>query len=314
MEIPIYLFTGFLESGKTKFIQDTLEDPRFASGEKTLIVVCEEGEEEYNPLKFSEKNAVLEYVDSEKILTPQKFAAWEMKYAPKRVIIEYNGMWQIDTLVKALPQNWLIYQEISFADSRTFESYNANMRSLVVDKLTACELVIFNRWNPTIPQEILHKIVRGISRSADIIYEDEQGNVQYDKIEDPLPFDINAPIIEIADRDYAIWFRDFAEETEKYIGKTVKFKGIVGTQGGLPKDSFIIGRHVMTCCVDDIAFKGLVCTNAASHGLDNRQWITLTAKISFGKHKAYGGKEGPLLSMIKKEPATVPEQEVATFY
>lgn len=314
MEIPIYLFTGFLESGKTKFIQETLEDPRFASGEKTLLIVCEEGEEEYSPEKFSEKNIAIVTVEEESVLTPQKFAAWEMKYAPRRVLIEYNGMWQINNLVASLPDNWIIYQEISFADSRTFENYNANMRSLVVDKLNACELVVFNRWNPDISQETLHKIVRGISRQADIIYEDIRGNVQYDKIEDPLPFDINAPIIKIEDRDYAIWFRDFAEEIDKYVGKTVTFKGIVGTQGGLPDDSFIIGRHVMTCCVDDIAFKGLVCTGAVSHGLKNRDWITLTAKISLGKHKAYGGKEGPVLNFIKKEPASVPEQEVATFY
>ena len=314
MEVPIYLFTGFLESGKTKFIQDTLEDERFASGEKTLLIVCEEGEEEYNLEKSAEKNLVIINVEEESTLTPQKFAAWEMKYAPQRVLIEYNGMWQIDSLVKALPENWLIYQEITFADSRTYENYNANMRSLVVDKLTSCELVIFNRWSPEIPQENLHKIVRGISRQADIIYEDKLGNVQYDKIEDPLPFDIDADVIEIADRDFAVWFRDFAEETDKYIGKTVKFKGIVGVQGGMPEDSFIIGRHVMTCCVDDIAFKGFVCTGAKKHGLNNRDWITLTAKISVGKHKAYGNKEGPLLNFIEKENATVPEQEVATFY
>lgn len=314
MEIPIYLFTGFLESGKTKFIQDTLEDPRFASGEKTLLIVCEEGEEEYNPEKFAEKNIAIVTLDEESQLTPQKLAAFEMKYAPERVLVEYNGMWQIKTLVAAMPDNWLIYQEISFADSRTFENFNANMRSLVVDKLNACELVIFNRWSPEIPQENLHKIVRGISRQSDIIYEDKLGNVQYDKIEDPLPFDINASVIQIEDRDFALWFRDFAEETDKYIGKTVKFKGIVGTRGGMPDDSFIIGRHVMTCCVDDIAFKGLVCTGAKNHGLKNREWITLTAKIAIGKHKAYGGKEGPILQFIETAPATVPEQEVATFY
>lgn len=48
-EIPVYLFVGFLESGKTKFIQETFEDPNFDSGDKTLLLICEEGEEEYNP-------------------------------------------------------------------------------------------------------------------------------------------------------------------------------------------------------------------------------------------------------------------------
>lgn len=161
MEIPVYLFTGFLESGKTKFIQETLEDSRFNSGEKTLIIQCEEGEIELNPSAFAEKNVAVITVDSENILTPQKFAAWEMKYAPKRVIIEYNGMWQLSSLMNALPENWLIYQEITFADATTFETFNANMRSLVVDKLNSCELIVFNRWSEKVNTEALHKIVRG---------------------------------------------------------------------------------------------------------------------------------------------------------
>ncbi|MDP4118872.1 MAG: GTP-binding protein [Bacillota bacterium] len=313
MEIPVYLFTGFLESGKTKFIQETLEDPRFKTGEKTLLIMCEEGETQYDPSCFSEKNVVMETIDDESEVTPQKLAAFEMKYNPSRVLIEYNGMWMLDGLVQAMPEDWLIYQEITFADARTYNTYNANMRSLVVDKLNGCELVVFNRWSPDIKQDDLHKIVRGISRRTDIIYEDIKGNVQYDEIQDPLPFDINAPVIEIADRDYAIWYRDFSEDMQKYVGKTVKFKGLAGTKGGIPSNSFVVGRHVMTCCVDDVAFKGLVCVCDKPHNLKNRTWITVTAKISMGEHVAYKGK-GPILNFISMEPAEKPDQEVATFY
>ena len=314
MDIPVYLFTGFLESGKTKFIQETLEDERFKTGEKTLVIICEEGEEEYNSERFAEKNVAFVNVESSDILTPQKFAAWEMKYKPQRVLIEYNGMWLLKSLFEALPDNWLIYQEITFADSRNYEFYNANMRNLVVDKLNSCELVVFNRWNPDINQETLHKIVRGISRRTDIIYEDKNGNVMYDEMEDPLPFDINAPIIEIADRDFAIWFRDFAEESEKYQGKTVKFKGIVGINKNIPPNSFIIGRHVMTCCVEDISFKGIVCVAKEKPDLASRDWIILTAKITEGTHAAYNGKKGPILKCVSMEKSEAPEQEVATFY
>ena len=45
-EMPVYLFTGFLESGKTTFIKETLGDPRFNNGQRTLILLCEEGETE----------------------------------------------------------------------------------------------------------------------------------------------------------------------------------------------------------------------------------------------------------------------------
>ena len=170
MEVPIYLFTGFLESGKTKFIQDTLEDERFASGEKTLLIVCEEGEEEYNPEKSAEKNLVILNVDEEGVLTPQKFAAWDMKYAPRRVLVEYNGMWTLDKFYNALPENFLVYQEIFIADSTTVLSYNANMRQLVVDKLTSSEMVVFNRTGSDTDRMSLHKLVRGVSRKANICY------------------------------------------------------------------------------------------------------------------------------------------------
>ena len=47
-QVPVYLFTGFLESGKTKFAQQTLEDASFNNGDRILLLVCEEGVEEYS--------------------------------------------------------------------------------------------------------------------------------------------------------------------------------------------------------------------------------------------------------------------------
>ena len=70
-EIPVYLFVGFLESGKTKFIQETMEDPQFDSGDKTLLLVCEEGEEEYAPEKFGFPGVTVEYITDKEQLNPQ---------------------------------------------------------------------------------------------------------------------------------------------------------------------------------------------------------------------------------------------------
>ena len=128
-----------------------------------------------------------------------------------------------------------------FADAKTFFTYNQNMRSLMVDKLMSCEMIVLNRTPDNIDKEEVHKIVRGISRRATITYDYPDGHVEYDDIEDPLPFDINAPVIEIADEDYAVWYRDMSEETEKYDGKVVKFKGIVARDLKLGKDALIIG-------------------------------------------------------------------------
>lgn len=313
MDIPVYLFTGFLDSGKTKFIDETLADPRFESKEPTLLLLCEEGEEEYDLSKNSGGKIVIETIDEEEALTAELLDMLQKKSGATRIIVEYNGMWQLTSFYNAMPQSWIIYQEFMLFDATTAVTYNANMRNLVVDKLNDAELVIFNRFNNNIDKMALHKIVRGISRRADIAYEYEDGSVAYDDIEDPLPFDINTDVIEIKDRDFAIWYRDMTEELPKYDGKTVKFKGIVAKNTDMPKGSFVVGRHIMTCCAEDITYSGLVCDWSGAETLNQRDWIVITAKIQLKKHKMYG-KKGPVLTVQEVVRTSAPEQELATFY
>lgn len=313
VDIPVYLFTGFLEAGKTSFIQETLEDSRFHTGERTLLLLCEEGETDYNPSRFAGPNVFIETLEDPEELTEETLLQWQKAYKIKRVIVEYNGMWPLQALIDALPRDWLIYQEMMFADANTILGYNANMRSLVVDKLRSCELVVFNRVGPALDTMALHKLVRGVSRRADIAYEHPDGSVQYDDIEDPLPFDVNAPVIEIADRDYALWYRDLSENMPQYQGKTVKFRGLVAEGENTPKNAFVIGRHIMTCCVEDITYGGLVCLSSAGPLPKEQSWVTLTASISIEYSSAYKRK-GPVLTALSIEPAEPPEEMVATFY
>lgn len=315
-EIPVYLFTGFLEAGKTKSIQETLADIRFNQGEPTLVLMCEDGEEEYDLSAFPRggKNIFIEEIEDAEDLNSKYLTSLEKKYKIERVMIEYNGMWTLDKLYNAIPKNWMIYQELFFADSSTFEVYNANMRSLVVDKLTNAELIVLNRADSNPNKDAIHKIVRGVSRRINIAYEYADGNLEYDNEEDPLPFDVDAPVIEIADRDYALWFRDFAEDIKKYNGKTVKFKGICGINKKMESGTVICGRHVMTCCIDDIEFKGLVCMDMPqSLKLKNKDWAIITAKIALEHHPLYN-KIGPVLHIIDAEKSQVPDQEIATFF
>ncbi len=312
-QIPVYIFTGFLEAGKTKAIQETMEDKRFHDGERTLLLLCEEGVEEFDTSRFSGGNVYTEIVEDEKDLSPELLLSFEKKYNIERVIVEYNGMWMLSSLADSLPPKWFIYQEIMFADAVTFASYNANMRSLVVDKLTNTEMIVLNRSTDATDKDEIHKIVRGINRRCAIAYEQFDGTMQYDEQEDPLPFDIDADIIEIQDRDYALWYRDMAEEMKKYIGKTVKFKGIVAVSDKFPDGEVVCGRHVMTCCVDDIEFKGMITRLPKGVKLKNRDWIIITAKFTKEFHKLYRGK-GPILTVTDMALSSAPEQEVATFY
>ena len=312
-DIPVYLFTGFLDAGKTKFIQETLEDERFNNGENTLLLICEEGEEEYDPSTFSGPNVFIELIDDQSELTPTNLERLQRKHAAERVVIEYNGMWMLDDLYQNMPDSWMVYQEFMFADSQTFLMYDANMRGLVVDKLKSCEMVVLNRADDSIDKLQIHKIIRAVTRRANIAYEEITGEVYYDDTPEELPFDIEAPVIEVKPEDFAIWYQDISEEPDKYKNKTVKIGGFTMLRDKLPAGSFIFGRQLMTCCVDDITFAGMLCTGYDPKQLEDNQWIELTARIAIKHNKVYN-KKGPVLGVLSVEPGTPPQQEVATFY
>ncbi len=313
IEIPVYLFTGFLESGKTSFIVETMKDPNFNDGKrKYLVITCEEGEVEYYPDELG-GNVSFASFDEEQKITPDRLNAMQKRAGADIVVVEYNGMWMLDSFYNSLPQNWTVYQEIFISDSTTALMYNANMRQLTVDKLTSCEMAVFNRTTDTTDKMALHKLVRGVSRKANICYEDTSGEIEFDQFEDPLPYDINSDVIEIKDEDFAIFYRDMTEDFAKYNGKTLRFKGIVAIDRALPNGSFAIGRHIMTCCADDIAYRGVVAKGMGALKLQTRDWVTVEGKINEEFSKLYGGR-GPVLTVSKIERAEKPDQEVATFY
>lgn len=312
MDIPIYLFTGFLEAGKTSFIKETMNDENFNDKKrKYLIIQCEEGEEELLPEDFGDNVSVCRF-EREDDIVAERLIARQKRAKADVIIIEYNGMWTLDKLYNALPDNFLVYQEILVADSTTIGAYNANMRQLVVDKLTSCEMAVFNRVTESTDKMALHKLVRGVSRKANICYESVDGEIEFDDIQDPLPFDINAPVINIEDDDFAIFYRDMTEEFPKYNGKTVRFKGIVATDSKLPRSSFAIGRHIMTCCEADIAYRGVVANGMGQLKLKTRDWVIVEGTLSEAYSDLYQG-EGPVLTVKKIERAEKPKVEVATF-
>ncbi len=312
-DIPVYSFTGFLDSGKTKFIQETLEDERFNAGERTLLLIFEEGEEEYDFSTYPGKNVWLEVLDQQTVTTRQ-LAALQKKYRAERIVMELNGMQQVGDLYMRFPEDWVVAQEVMFADSTTFMAYNNNMRNLVMDKLVGAQMVVFNRLAPGTDIMPFHKIARAASRRIDILYDYTDGSTQFDDIEDPLPFDINSDVICVGDSDFALWYRDVTEEPRKYEGKTVCFKAQVAMLRRQKEGMFAPGRFVMTCCVDDIEFCGIPCRYEKSKSLDSRSWVIVTAKISAEKHPLYKGETGPVLTALRVEVgAEAADPDVCTF-
>ena len=312
-QIPVYSFTGFLDSGKTKFIQETLEDTRFNDGERTLLLIFEEGEEEYDFSTYPAKNVWMEVLDQQTVTTKQ-LAQLQKKYKAERIVMELNGMQQVGDLYMRFPEDWVVAQEVMFADSTTFMAFNNNMRNLVMDKLVGAQMVVFNRLTPGQDTMPFHKIARAASRRIDILYDYTDGTTQFDDIEDPLPFDINSDIICINDEDYALWYRDVTEEPKKYDGKTVCFKAQVAMLRRQKDGIFAPGRFVMTCCVDDIEFCGIPCRYEKARTLESRSWVMVTAKISAEKHPLYKGDIGPVLTALRVETGAEPaDPDVCTF-
>lgn len=311
-QIPVYVFTGFLDSGKTKFIQETLEDPRFNAGERTLLLVFEEGEEEYDFSTYPHQNVFLEVLDQETVTT-KELQMLAKKHKAQRVVAELNGMQLVGDLYSRFPDGWVVAQEVMFADTTTFMAYNANMRNLVMDKLVGGQMVVFNRLEPGADTMPFHKLARAANRRIDILYDYTDGSTAFDDIQDPLPFDINADVIKVEDDDYALWYRDVTEEPQKYDGKTVCFKAQVAKLRREKKAMFAPGRFVMTCCEDDIQFCGVPCNFIGSEMLEPRSWVEVTASIHAEMHYLYNGELGPVLTAISVKGAEPAARDVVTF-
>lgn len=310
-EIPVYLFTGFMDSGKTSLIQETLFENNFGSGESGLIIMCEDGEKEFDEEKLKSINFQVVSIDSEEEFTEDKLMEINNEYHPKQVFIEYNGTWEIGKLMDAkLPDKWVIVQSLATVDSTTFEMYMANMRAMMQDQLFMADVVIFNRTDDTTDRGKLRRMVKTFNRKAQMVYERTDGTI--DERPEELPFDINQPVIELSDADYAIWYMDAMDNYKKYDRKIVKYRALVYNPDKLKKGVMVPGRFAMTCCVDDITFLGFKCKYDKEKEIPHKSWIDIEAEVRVEFSREYKGK-GPVLYPIKITPAEKPEDELVYF-
>lgn len=311
-EIPVFIFMGFLESGKTKFCEETLVERDFTEGEPSLLIVTEEGIEEYNEEELKKRNISVVYLEEDDINT-EKLLDLQDEYEPENVFIEYNGMWQLDKLFSIrVPKGWTIVQVITLIDASTFTVYNNNMKSLMAEHIQNGDMVVFNRCTDDSDINTMRMAVKTINRRAQIIFENVNGQASIDQGELEIPYDMDADIIEIEDDDYGIFYIDASDNPEKYEGKVVKFKGQVYLPLQYKGKSFVPGRFAMTCCAEDITFLGFKCNSMETPNLKDREWVMVTAKIKKEFYKEFDG-DGPVLYAQKIEKAAKPEEEVVYF-
>ena len=300
--IPVYFINGFLESGKTEFINFTIEEDYFKIDELTLIIACEEGEKEYEPEALEGGNAVLELLDGESAFTLKNLSALAAKHNPERIIIEYNGMWNPKDIL--LPQDWAMEEQITLIDATTFAMYYANMKSRIAEMVRNADVVVFNRCDNIALDELqsFRRSVRAINSFADIVFENAYGEMELG--EEELPYDLESDIIVLDEDTYAIWYMDAMERMDRYHGKTVQFLAMVMHQEVFPEGWLIPGRVAMVCCEDDVAFLGFPCKWDGAP-LAEGQWVTMTAVMKEEYWFEYEG-EGPVLYGVSAEPAEAP--------
>ena len=309
--IPIYLINGFLDSGKTTLLRDTMNMDYFNDGQRTVLIRCEDGECEYDDAFLEAHNTKLVSVEDEEQLNAEFFSKLKGLYKPERILMEYNGMWPMERILTArLPRDWGIFQIITVIDGSTFELYQSNMQSLIVDMVSEADMILFNRCTPDQPLAGYKRSVRAVNRMAEIVFEDAKG-VELE-VEDVLPYRLDTDSITLDDPDYGIWYLDIQEHPERYIDKVVTFKAQAMTSPKLPKGTFIPGRNAMTCCADDIRFFGFLCKYPAVKNLVNGQWVHITARIRW-EHSPVYEDQGVVLYAISVEDGLRPEDPLVYF-
>ena len=309
MTKPVYVFSGFLDSGKTQAIKGTLYNPRFNEGEASLILCFEQGDVEYDEkfLKFT--NSQVLYMDSINELTIDKQKQIDKQYKGiERIFIELNGMEDDNILYQTgFISNWELAQTLTTIDASKFNLYLANMRQFLYNHVVNAEVIILNRSDGC-DKRFLRNNLKSINQYAELIYEDKDGNVS-NKIEDEL-FDVSKDL-DISDMDYGLWFMDAVDNPTKYRNKNisikVKYAGAIEDE----KDVLIMGRKAMVCCANDITDIALPCIGLREADIDKNKYYKLK-----GVGRLVQNDEGMKLCALEVksyEEADAPKDELVTF-
>lgn len=299
---PVFVINGFLEAGKTQFISFTLQQDYFQAEGTTVLILCEEGDTEYDAELLKKTRTKVVTVESADELNEDFFGRLEALYNPDRVMIEWNGMWSQDQL--KLPGDWQLFQQITIVDGSTFDLYLNNMKPLLALLVKNSELLIMNRCDE-VSDENLTRYRRGLKAlnpQCELIFEDAEGEIEQEMLEEDLPYDVKADVIKLSPDAYGIWYIDALDKEDRYSGKIVEFTAMVLKTPEFPKNYFVPGRMAMTCCEADMTFLGFICKAREARTLETGQWVTVRAEIKYEFWQDYDDV-GPVLYAESVVPA-----------
>ena len=308
--VPVYLITGFLESGKTTLGLTILGNERFTNGGKVLVICCEDGEKEWDAKSLEQNKGVLVMLEEEEELTAARLQALEDEHKPTCVILEYNSMWGVEKLdTLRLPRLWDWAQMVTTADGTTFDNYMANMRKLLTDPMKIADMICVNRCRPEFNKASWRKQLRAMNSNATIFFENLDGTVDDGITDEDLPYDMKADPIVMTDEQFGVLYVDSMDHPERYDGKRVRLVGQAWKRPGFPKGYYYFARSAMTCCANDIAPCGWVCKGERTP--DNKTYFTLTARCQMVQ-----GPDGQVALMLHElltEKAKTPHEELVSF-
>lgn len=311
--IPVYLICGFLDAGKTNFIAPMLANDEFTKDERTLLLITEEGEEEYDPQALAHYDVSCQVLEDKSEFTRDRL--WELtrKHRPTQIVLEYNGMWQLQDIEDAFPPNWALYQIVTLVEAPTFDSYAKNVASLMMEKLRNADMLIFNRVTDSLADQLRQRNLKMLNRRAEMYLEYADGERVEDYDNGLCPFDLSKPVLELSDEDFGFWYTDCMDNMERYEGKTVRFRGMVAKSPKFPRGCFAVGRFAMVCCAQDTTFLGVLCNGPEGKSLNNQDWVEVTGKVRLKKLPIYQGEAGPVLYTMEVKPAQPPQDALVYF-
>ncbi|MCD7801663.1 MAG: TIGR03943 family protein [Clostridiales bacterium] len=311
--IPVYLICGFLDAGKTNFIAPMLSNEEFTQDERTLLLITEEGEEEYDPQALTYYNVTCHVIEDKADFNRQNLFQLQKKVRPTQIVIEYNGMWLLQELEEAFPPQWALYQIVTLIEASTFDSYAKNMASLMMEKLRNADMLIFNRVTDQLADQLRQRNLKMVNRRAEMYLEYADGDRVEDYDNGLCPFDLSKPVLELSDDEFGFWYTDCMDNMERYQGKKVKFRGMVAKSPKFPRGTFAAGRFAMVCCAQDTTFLGMLCSGPEVKSLKNREWVEITGQVELQRLPIFQGEEGPVVRTLEVKPTQPPQEELVYF-
>lgn len=275
-KIPVYIFSGLLDSGKTTSIKSTLYDERFNEGEKSLIVSMEDGDTKFDERFLKKTNCQLVELDSLKEFTIEKMKELDKKYNPDRVFIELNGT-DDDKLLyqQGFYDRWDIAQHLVFIDASTFKMFVTNMKQFIYNHVFHADLCVFNRCDNQ-DKIFLRNNIKGINPKLQVLYENTDGTVT-NKIDQDL-FDVSKPI-NISDDDFGLWYMDQLDNPEKYDKATITLKLRYIEPNQEYSNVVYMGRNAMVCCSNDVAPVVVCIAGIKQEEIEINKFYTVTGRV-----------------------------------